>query len=70
MEHFNHTRQTMGEDTKAVFHSFLSDNNNQDAATTACHTDRMIKMNIDANIIKPGKSTIWEQTDGCAEQYR
>ena len=27
-------------------------------------------MNIDANIIKPSKSTIWEQTDGCAEQYR
>ena len=53
----------------AVFHSFLSDDSKQDANTTTA------RINILIELLKQKKlmlelSPIWENTDGCAEQYR
>ena len=54
----------------AVFHSFLSDDNKQDAATTTAHSKRLISLLKNEKVLKTSSSTIWETTDGCAEQYR
>ena len=52
-----------------MFHSFLSDDSKQDATTTTA------RINILIELLKQKKlmlelSPIWENTDGCAEQYR
>ena len=54
----------------AVFHSFLSDNIKQDAATTSAHSKRLISLLNTKQVLTTSLSTIWENTDGCAEQYR
>ena len=53
----------------AVFHSFLSDDSKQDAATTTAHSKRLISLLKNKQVLKTSLSTIWENTDGCAEQY-
>ena len=54
----------------AVFHSFLSDDSKQDAATTTTHIKRLISLLKNKQVLTTSLSTIWENTDGCAEQYR
>ena len=51
-----------------VFHSFLSDDSKQDASTTTSHSKGLISLLKDKKILTPSLSTIWENTDGCAEQ--
>ena len=53
----------------ALFHSFLSDDSKQDAATTTAHSKCFIELLKETNIEK-SLSTIWEYSNGCAEQYR
>ena len=55
---------------KGEFHSFLSDDSDQDAATTAAHTEKFISLLLESNRVMSNKSTIMEDTDGCAKQYR
>ena len=52
-----------------VFHSFLSDDSKQDADTTTAHSKRLISL-LKKKVLTTSLSTIWENTDGCAEQYR
>ena len=52
----------------AVFHSFLSDDRKQDAATTTEHSKRLISLLNNKQVLKTSLSTIWENTDSCAEQ--
>ena len=54
----------------AIFHSFLSDDSKQDAATTTAHSKRLISLIKNKQLLTTSLSTIWENTDGCAEQYR
>ena len=54
----------------AVFHSFLYDNSKQDAATTNAHSKILISFFKNKKVLTASLSTIWENTDGCAEQYR
>ena len=53
----------------AVFHSFLSDNSKQDAATNTAHIKRLISLPKDKKGLTTSLSTIWENTDGCAKKY-
>ena len=53
----------------AVFHSFLSDDSKQDAAITTAHSKRLISLLDRKKVFTTSLSTIWENTDGCAEQY-
>ena len=55
---------------RGEFHSFLSDDSDQDAATTAAHTEKFISLLLECNRVESNKSTIMEDTDGCAKQYR
>ena len=48
---------------------FLSDDSKQDAATTTAHSKRLISLLKNKQVLKTSLSTIWENTDGCAEQY-
>ena len=54
----------------AVFHSCLSENIKQDAATTTAHSKRLISLLKDKKLLKTSLSKIWENTDGCAKQYK
>ena len=49
---------------------FLSDDIKQDAATTTAHSKRLISLLKNKKVLTTSLSTIWENTDRCAEQYR
>ena len=61
---------TISRQRHAVFHSFLSDNSKHDAATTNAHRKRLISLLNNKNVLTTSLSIIWENTNGCAEQYR
>ena len=75
LEHFSATPKidinstTPSRQRHAVFHSFLSDNSKQDAATTTAHSKILISFLKNKQVLTTSFSTIWESTDGCAEQY-
>ena len=48
----------------------LSDDSKQDAATTTAHIKHLISLLNNKQVLTTSLSTIWENTDGCAEQYR
>ena len=54
----------------AVFRSLLSDNIKQDSAITTSHCKHSISFLKEKKILATSFSTIWENTDGCDEQYR
>ena len=49
---------------------FLSEDSKHDAATTTANNKRLILLLKDKNVLTTSLSTIWEKTNGCAEQYR
>ena len=51
-----------------MFRYFLSDDSKQDAATTTVHSKFLIEL-FKKKVLTSTLSTIWENTDGCAEQY-
>ena len=53
-----------------LFHSFLSDYRKQDGATTTAHRKRLISLLKNKKVLTTSLSKIWENTDGCAKQYR
>eukprot|EP00957_Ditylum_brightwellii_P159306 12126360-Ditylum_brightwellii.AAC.1 len=55
---------------KGKFYSFLSDDSDQVAATTAAHTELFLNVLLDPNRIEREQSTIMEDTDGYSKQYR
>ena len=60
---------TLSHQIHAVFHSFLYDDSKQDDVTTTTHIKRLIPLLKDKKILTTTLSKIWENTDGCAEQY-
>ena len=74
MEHFSALPQvfnnsnTLSHQRYAVFHSFLSEDRKQDAATNTAHTKRLISLLKEKKVMTTSLSTIWENTDACAEQ--
>ena len=76
LEHFSAAPQadinssTLSSPQHAVFHSFLSDDSKQDAATTTAHSKQLISLLKNKQLLTTSLSTIWVNTDGCAEQYR
>ena len=54
----------------AVFFYLFSDYRKQDSATTTAHIKRFIELLKDKTLLTASLSTIWENADGCAEQYR
>ena len=68
--HTDINSSTLSRPWHAVFHSFLSDGSKQDAATTTAHSKQLISLLKNKQVLTSSLSTIWENTDGCAEQYR
>ena len=52
-----------------MFHYFLSHDSKQDAAITTAHIKCLIEPLKEQKIMTSTLSTIWKNTDGCAEQY-
>ena len=61
---------TLSRQRHAVFHSFLSDDRKQYAATTTAHSKRLILLPKNKKVLTTSLSKIWENTDGCAEKCR
>ena len=53
-----------------VFHYFLSDDSKQNAASTTAHRKKIDFIAQRQKVMTTSLSTIWENTDRCAEQYR
>ena len=51
------------------FFPHISENSNQDTATTYMHVSSFLKELLDQRMIKQESTTLWEETDGCAKQY-
>ena len=51
------------------FTLFLFDDRKHDAATTIEHRKLLISLLKNKKVLTTSLSTIWENTDGCAEQY-
>ena len=49
---------------------FFSDYSKQDSATTTSHNKHLIELLKERKVLTSSLSTIWENTDGFAEQYR
>ena len=47
----------------------MSDYSKQDSDTTTSHTKRLIELLKEQKLLTSTLSTIWENTDGCADQY-
>ena len=54
----------------AVFHSILSDKSEQDSDTTDSHIKQIIDIFKISRCLGSGHSNIWDNTEGCAENYR
>ena len=52
-----------------MFNYFLPDDIKQYAANTTAHSNRLIELLKNKKLMSE-LSTIWENTDGCAYQYR
>ena len=48
----------------------MSYDSKQDAATKNAHSKRFIEMLKEQKVLTSTLSKIWENTDGCAEQYK
>ena len=76
MEHFRALPKadinstTSSRQCHAVFQYFLSDNIKQDAATTTAHSKRLVSLLNEKTLLTTLLSTVWVNTDSCAEQYR
>ena len=53
-----------------MFHYFLLGDSKQYAANTTAHTKCLIQILKERKVFASSLSTIWENTDGCAYQYR
>ena len=51
-------------------HYFFSDDRKQDADTTDTHIKHIIELLNQRNIMYEKMSTLWDNIDGCSEQYR
>ena len=52
-----------------LFYSFLSDDSKQNSAATTSHSKHLIELIKGKNVLTASLSKIWENTDGCDEQY-
>ena len=60
---------TQSRQSHAVFHYFLSGYIRENAATNTTHSKRLISLIKYKEVLTTSLSKIWENTDGCAEQY-
>ena len=73
LEHFSAAPQadinssTLSNPQHSVFHSFLSDDSKQDAATTTAHSKLLISLIKNKTLFTTSLSKIWQNTDDCAE---
>ena len=51
------------------FHSYISDDNEQNACDSHAHMVHILKTFLDSVILACGMSTVWEDTNGCAKKY-
>ena len=53
---------------KPEFHSYISDDNEQDACYSHAHMFHLLQNIFELLILVSGMSTVWEDTNNCAKQ--
>ena len=61
---------TLSHQCHAIFNSFKSDDRTHDSANTTAHRNHFISFPKYKKLMTTSLSTIWENNNGCAEQYR
>ena len=52
-----------------MFHSFLLDDRKQYSETIYAHNKRILELVQNKKVLMTNKINIWDNTDGCTEQY-
>ena len=52
-----------------MLHSFFSYDSKQDAYNTTANSKRLVEQLKEQKVLTLALSKIWENTDGCADQY-
>ena len=55
---------------KYEFHSYISDDSEQDACDSHSQMVHLLKTFLESGWLVSGMSTVWENTGGCAKKYR
>ena len=54
---------------KSELYPYISDKNEQDACKSHDHIVHLLKTFLESGRLVSGISTVWEDTDGCVQQY-
>ena len=68
VEYFPSSIDPGNNEKKYLFRSYISDDNDQDACDLHAHMFHIFKTSLELFILVSGMSTVWEDTDGCAQQ--
>ena len=69
VEYFPTSVDIGNNEEKYEFHSYISDDNEQDTCDSHAHMDHLFKKKLESGRLVSGKSTVWEYTDDCENQY-
>ena len=70
LEYFPSSIDTGNNEENSEFCSYISDENEQDACYSHANMFHLLKIFLESGILVSGMSPVWEDTDGCAKQYR
>ena len=58
------------QEEKYEFNSYTSGDNKQDTCDSYAHMVHLFKRYVELGLLVSDVSNVWEETDGCAKQYR
>ena len=70
LDYFNNDIIVREVNSSSALYSYLSEDNKKYTLVTHDHVANIYQKLMDELIIKTKKSNFWEETDGCAKQYR
>ena len=70
VEYFPTSIDTGKNEEKSEFHSYIRDDNEQDACDSHAHMVHLLKIPLESVRLVSGMTTTWEDNDGCENQFR
>ena len=70
VEYFTNSVDPGRNEAKSGFHTYISDNNEQDAYDSQYHIIHLFKKNIESGLLVSGMSKVWDDTNWRAKKYR
>ena len=69
VEYYPTSIGTGNNEETSEFHSYISDDNEQDSCDSRVHMVHILKIFLESGKIVSGMSKVWEDTDGCENQH-